>query len=172
MRLARTLGFVGLFALGAHAKVVMPESGIPLSLQTFFVLLAGAVLGPWEALSSVAIYLSLGAAGVPLFTGAGGVAGTAYLIGRTGGYLVGFAVAVLIVGFVARHTSRCAILGATFLMAALAILVCGTAYLWLGLNYTFLLALNNGFLPFVIGDVIKALLALVVYTRIKGIGDA
>ena len=170
LRLGGILGFVGLLALGAHARVYIPGNPVPVTFQTFFVLLAGAVLGPWDALASVALYMTLGAAGVPLFAGATQATGLAYFAGPTGGYLAGFVAAVLTVGLVTRRTDSRPMLALTFLLGAFIILAFGSAYLWLGpLGRGPLEALMLGFVPYVIGDIIKALLALFVYSGIKGV---
>ncbi len=74
-------------AVGARIAVPLPPSPVPLTLQVPFVLLAGVLLGSRRAVASVAAYLAAGILWVPVFAAGGGIA---YLLGPTGGYLLGF----------------------------------------------------------------------------------
>ena len=91
-------GAVALFALliavGAHIRI--PLEPVPITLQTLFVLLAGAIAGPALGTLSQGLYVAGGVFGIPIL--AGSVAGLAVLSGPTGGYLVGFAAAAWFVG--------------------------------------------------------------------------
>lgn len=80
--------FAGLVALGSQIRVPIPGNPVPLTLQVIFVLLAGAFLRPAAAAVSMALFVTIGVLGAPVF--AGGGAGLAYLLGPTGGYLAGF----------------------------------------------------------------------------------
>jgi biotin transport system substrate-specific component len=92
--------FVLATALSAYVRIPVPGSPVPITLQTFFVLLAGAVLGRKLGAASQIGYVILGAVGLPIFQGAG--YGIAYLFGPTGGYLMGFAAAAYADIFPAR----------------------------------------------------------------------
>jgi len=151
------LGFVGLIAIGAQMKVALSETAVPITLQTLFVLAAGAMLGPVDGMAAVAIYVALGVFGVPLFANPN-AAGFAYLSGVTGGYLVGFVAAAFFVGALVRKTSRTFFQAGGFLAGAILILVFGTAWLAI-LRGSFERAFLGGFVPFVAGDVVKAALA-------------
>lgn len=74
--------------------------GVPITLQTLAVILAGLVLGPWRGFASVCLYLAVGLAGMPVF--AGGSAGLAALVKPSVGYLLAFPFAALLAGFLAR----------------------------------------------------------------------
>jgi biotin transport system substrate-specific component len=158
-------GFVGLIALGAHLKIGGP---VPFTLQTLFVLLAGALLGPADAAAAVCLYLAAGAMAVPVFANPAGAAGAAYFKGVTGGYLVGFVAAALLTGLAARRTQRVYMLACAFAGAALVILAFGAAHLWLVCGRTPAQALWTGFIPFLPGDMLKAFLAFVLYRRLRG----
>src|SRR3972149_5422736 len=81
--------FVVMTALGAHVRIPLPFTPVPITLQTFFVHLAGATLGPALGPVSQALYILAGTAGMPVF--AGGASGLAYLVkGAPTGYLIGF----------------------------------------------------------------------------------
>ncbi|SHI90336.1 biotin transporter BioY [Wenxinia saemankumensis] len=92
---------LGVAFMAAAAKIRVPMWPVPITMQTFAVLSLGAAYGARMGLATLIAYLALGAAGVPLFTGS--EAGLAYLVGPTGGYLVGFAVAAFAVGALARR---------------------------------------------------------------------
>src|SRR5574341_1526984 len=96
------VAFVIMTALGAHVRIPLPFMPVPITLQTFFVHLAGATLGPALGPVSQALYVLAGAAGLPVF--AGGTGGLAYLVkGATTGYLLGFVVATALVGWLIRQ---------------------------------------------------------------------
>jgi len=93
------LSFAFLTAVGALVRIPLPFTPVPLTLQTFFVLLSGALLGVRRGFASQTAYLGLGAMGLPVFAGAGSPVA---LAGPTGGYLIGFAVASPLVGVLTR----------------------------------------------------------------------
>ena len=95
-------------AVGAFIAIPLPFSPVPIVLQNFFILLIALVLGPRMGTASVALYLLLGALGLPVF--AGGRGGFAHFYGPTGGYLAGFLLSAWITGALAmagnRHQNR------------------------------------------------------------------
>lgn len=144
--------------LGAFVRVYVPFTPVPLTLQTFFVLASGVVLGArWGAVSQ-AVYLAGGLLGLPIF--AGGAMGAAYLMGPTGGYLVGFLPAALFVGAAYRRVEKKRHPAARYaLILAAAILIihaCGCLHLSRVCGLSIGDALRAGSLPFIPGDVIKA----------------
>src|SRR5687767_8545359 len=88
------LVFALLTAFGAHVAIPL-VGGVPVTLQTLFVTLAGAVLGPYLGAASQLLCLAIGAAGAPVFAAGGGLA---YLAGPTGGYLLSYPVAAAVTG--------------------------------------------------------------------------
>ena len=88
--------FAALIAVGAYIKIPIPFSPVPITLQVFFIFLAGAMLGARWGTLSVIVYLLLGIVGLPVFSG--GASGLGVLLGPTGGYLIGFVVAAFLVG--------------------------------------------------------------------------
>ncbi len=144
--------------LGAFVRVYVPFTPVPLTLQTFFVLAAGVVLGArWGAVSQL-LYLFAGMLGLPIF--AGGAFGAAYLAGPTGGYLIGFIPAALFVGYVYRRAqsqSHPAVWYAMILAVAIILIhVCGCLHLSRICGLSIRDALSAGSLPFIPGDLIKA----------------
>lgn len=162
-KLTLALTLAAVIGLMAQARIILPWTPVPITLQTMGVLLAGLLLGRgWGALS-VGLYLALGIAGVPWFTGWGG--GMAHLAGPTGGYLIGFVLAALFLGHVTDKyvaARRFGPLFALMLFAGLVLIyVPGVLQLKLWMNLalgnqiTWGQALNLGVVPFIAGDVIK-----------------
>lgn len=159
------LGFVLLMALGAHVRIPLPWTPVPVTLQTLFLPLAGASLGAGLGALSQALYLALGAAGAPVFAGSLGLAAFA---GPTGGYLIGFIGAALLTG---RLVGRGRGLLRTFLAMAAGLLVvygCGTLWLaWL-LHLSLAQALLQGVVPFLLGDLVKTAAAAALFRGARG----
>jgi biotin transport system substrate-specific component len=143
---------------GARVSVPLPLTPIPGTLQTLAVLLAGAILGARAGAASQASYILMGMAGLPVFALPG--SGPGYLLGPTGGYLVGFIAAAFVVGSVLRMSGGRGVLAAAlaFLLGAATIHVCGLAWLSVVLGDP-AAALRAGVLPFVLFDLAKVVVA-------------
>jgi biotin transport system substrate-specific component len=169
LSLLKALGvgvFVALTALGSFVRVPLFFTPVPLTLQTFFVLLSGAVLGKKYGFFTQLLYVSLGIIGIPLFAGAG--FGLAVILGPTGGYLMSFVFIAFMLGFVLQSfKSNYLQLIFIFVSASMFILICGCLWLTIFLGYSLKSAFILGFVPFVVGDVIKSILAATVYNGIK-----
>jgi biotin transport system substrate-specific component len=158
------VAFVVMITLGAHVRIPLPWTPVPITLQTFFVHLAGATLGPVLGPASLVLYLLVGAAGLPVF--AGGGSGLAYLLkGATAGYLIGFMVATAVVGWLVRQRRHPGMLWILFSMAAgsLIIYTCGVSWLAWTFNLSPATAIAKGMLPFLAGDVLKTCAAAGLY---------
>ena len=142
----------------AQVKIALPFTPVPLTGQTFGVLLVGAVLGSKRGAASMALYIALGALGLPVF--AGGESGIAYLSGATLGYLIGFVLAAYATGLLAERglerNVRTSLI--PFLIGTLIIYICGVTWLAILLG-SFDKAIAAGLLPFLIGDAIKLIAA-------------
>lgn len=157
--------FILATALGAYVRIPVPGSPVPITLQTFFVLLAGAVLGRKLGAASQIGYLLLGAAGLPVFQGAG--CGIASLVGPTGGYLIGFAAAAYAVGYLSRP-AKPGMARSIAIFSAGSIIIYAFGAAWLVFLYKVQpsYAISIGVLPFIAGDVTKILLAAAVGSAI------
>ena len=146
----------GTVLLAVCARITFYVGPVPLTAQTFAVLLVGALLGSRRGAACILTYIVEGVAGLPVFTGG---AGPAYMAGPTGGYLVGFVVAAYVVGLLAeRGWDRRPATTATMMVAGLVVLyACGVA--WLTVLMGFGKALAVGLYPFLIGEVAKVCLA-------------
>lgn len=156
-------------AFAAHVRLPLPLTMIPLTLQTLFVVLAGAMLGPRLGAAAMLTYLGMGIAGLPVFAGGFGLA---YLLGPTGGYLLAFPVAALLAGVLTRPSSARGPLEAFRLVlglaaAALVILVSGAAWLAF-LTGDLAGAIALGVAPFLLGEAIKVSLAALIAWRGRG----
>jgi biotin transport system substrate-specific component len=104
-RAISTTVWIGSFALltALGAQIVLPTIPVPFTLQTFFVLLSGALLGPRKGAAAQMSYLAMGASGMPVFAGLAG--GFPYLLGPTGGYLLAFPFAAFVTGALLHETT-------------------------------------------------------------------
>lgn len=167
---ALALGFAGLTGLAAQIRIPLPFTPVPITLQTFAALLAGVALGAGSGGLSQGLYLGLGAAGVPWFTGWSGGAG--HLAGPTGGYLIGFVVAAAFVGWTLDRyptARRGTLLVGVLVLANFGIihsLGLGQLWVWLtaveGTSVTVVELLQMGSIPFIPGDLVKRLAAAAV----------
>lgn len=146
-----------LVALTAQIQIPLPFSPVPVTGQTFGVLLVAASLGARLGPASVGLYVLEGAVGLPVY--AGGAAGLARLGGPTGGYLVGFVAAAAVIGALARRgwDRRLPTAFLAMLAGEVAIYVFGLA--WLSRFPLQVGLLEAGLLPFIPGDLYKAALA-------------
>ena len=148
------VAFVALMAAGAQINV--PMAPVPMTMQTFAVPLAGAVLGPLWGGGAVLAYLALAALGLPILSdGSGGIEPFA---GSTAGYLVAFPLAAALAGVAARRDwLRPAVRGVAVL-AGLHALILGLGTAWLATRIGLGDALTYGLTPFLIGAAVKSVL--------------
>jgi biotin transport system substrate-specific component len=155
------VGFALFTALAAQIRFPVPGTPVPITGTTFAVLLTGAALGSRMGAGSMAIYWALGAIGLPFYTEASG--GWDVAVGATGGYLVGFIVAAWVVGLLAERGQDRTVASAipAFLAGSVVIYLFGVSWLYYSVDAidSMTAALAAGFTPFVIGDLIKVVLA-------------
>src|SRR2546421_9007882 len=155
---ALVVAFSLLVALAAQVVVPLPWTPVPLTAQTFAVLLTGALLGSRLGALALVAYLVEGASGPPFFVG--GAGGLQHFQGATAGYLFAFPLAAFVTGYLAERGWDRRFLTAAAAMAAgsLVILACGWAWLAL-LTGSASRAFTLGVAPFVAGDLVKVALA-------------
>ena len=147
----------GLLALSAHVSV--PFLPVPMTLQTLAVVLIGAAFGARLGAATVVLYLAEGAIGLPVFAGAQVGIGFGYLMGPTGGYLVGYVLAAAIVGFFAERGADRSFVKLLGAILAAEIVTFGLGFAWLAHFIGPNAALSAGVLPFLLGDAVKIILA-------------
>lgn len=148
-----------LLALTAQVRIPLPFTPVPITGQTFGVLLVGASLGLSRGTLALLVYIAAGILGAPVFTQGGH--GAQYLLGPTGGYLVGFVVAAALLGRLAERAADRRVLPALAGMfaASATIYAFGAAGLMLAKGVDLPAAVSLGVTPFVVGDLLKAALA-------------
>lgn len=151
---AIVLGATGLLALSA--KVQVPFYPVPMTLQSLVILVVGAAFGWRMGVATVLAYLAEGAAGIPVFAGAG--AGPAYMMGPTGGYLAGFVLAAGVTGFLAERGYTKGVLSTLAVMALGHVLIFVPGYLWLTALFGAEKAYAIGVAPFYAATVLKTAL--------------
>lgn len=169
-KLALALGMACFTGLMAQVRIPLPWSPVPITGQTFAALLTGVLLGGIWGGVSLAIYAALGVAGVPWFSNGG--YGLAFLAGPTGGYIIGFILAALFLGHFTdkyiRARSFFSMLGLMLFANGILIYVPGLIQLnlWLTLVQGKTVAISQllmmGAIPFIAGDMIKAIVAAAI----------
>ena len=140
-----------LTAIGAQIEI--PNQPVPYTLQTFFVLLAGALLGKRNGSASMGLYLILGAIGMPVFSN--GSFGLSRLFGPTGGYLFSFPIAAFVVGYLARLRQEFWWMVVSMVIGSCIIFAIGTIQLNIIYVHNWVNSLQAGFLIFSWWDAVK-----------------
>ena len=161
---ALVIGASLLVALSAKISVMLPFSPVPVTGQTFAVLLVGAVLGWRRGSAALALYLAQGAAGLPVF--AQSPSSIATLLGPTGGYLLAFPLAAALTGFLAERGWDRRFGTMLLVMLAGNAVIYALGLIWLSVFVPRALLLETGLLPFLAGDVAKAILATLLLPTI------
>lgn len=154
--LALVLGGSVFVGLSAQVVIPLPFTPVPLTLQTFAVLLVGAALGTWRGVASMVVYAAVGSAGVPWFSGgSSGWGGASY------GYILGFIVAAGVVGRLAERGATLTPLRTAGLMVVGNVVIygIGVTYLKFAIDASWTTALALGVVPFLLGDALKIALA-------------
>ena len=176
-KMALTLGMACLIGVLAQVRFYTPWSPVPITGQTFAVLMAGVLMGRRWGGASIAAYVAIGAAGVPWFSPQAGMpafsaAGISHLGGPTGGYIVGFVLAALFLGY---FTDKYVKVRGFFTMLGLMlfaslIIIYTPGLIWLGLwlnlvNHTpatIAAVITMGAAPFIVGDIFKSVMAAAI----------
>ena len=153
-----------LLIIGSWISIPLPFSGIPFTLQVFFLLLISFLFSPGESFLIVLSYLLLGACGFPVF--AGGEASTAVLLGPKGGYLLGFLVAAPVISLLAR-TGKFYLRLLSGLVGLSLIYLLGCVWLGYTMKISWPRVMALGLIPFIPFDLAKLLLALLIYNPLS-----
>ena len=145
--------------------IAFPISPVPMSLATLMLYLSVYILGKKHATISCGIYLLIGLVGLPVFSGFSGGAGK--LLGPTGGYLIGYLALTWIGGWCVEKWSGYWLQGLGVLIGTAVCYLFGTVWLSYQAGMDFVAALGIGVLPFVVGDVVKIVVGVVVGNVIR-----
>jgi biotin transport system substrate-specific component len=169
-KLSLAFGFAMITGVLAQVRIPLFFTPVPITGQTFAVLLAGVLLGSRFGSVSQLLYVGLGVLGTPWFTGSKG--GFASLAGPTGGYLLGFIVAAYFIGFVTERwpSARNLLPLIALMFAANFLLIYGLGLAQLKIWFTFFFhspkswsaVFSMGCLPFIAGDIVKIVAAALI----------
>lgn len=144
------------------SQIVIPFAPVPINMAMLSVFIAGGLLGGLKGAISQMVYIAVGAIGVPVFTNFN--SGVGALVGPTGGYIIGYVLAALIIGLLARTKFPLWIAMAIGLFACY---TAGTAWFMILTKNSLMQSLMMCVVPFLIGDAIKIALAVFVVKRLK-----
>ena len=157
--------FGALTAVGAYIMIPLPP--VPITLQTLFVNLSGALLGGSLGALSQIVYILLGVIGLPVF--AGGKSGIGVLFGPTGGYLIGFVAGAYVIGRLVELRPKSGLLWIVGSMAAgiAVVYLCGLLQLMLVAKLSLAKAVAVGLLPPLPGDIAKIVVAALICRKVR-----
>jgi biotin transport system substrate-specific component len=168
--IALVAAFAALISASAYIGAIpVGSAGVPITLQTLTVMLAGCVLGPVRGFSAVAVYLALGAVGLPVF--AEHSSGVGVFSGPSGGYLISFPLAAALGGFLVKYVARdrrtraLVVFACSITASVLVIHVLGV----LGMKLSFDVSLREAItydMPFWIGDLVKTSLVAMIAAEV------
>lgn len=150
------VGAAAFVAVCAQVAIPLPFTPVPLTLQTFAVVLSAGVLGSWRGAAAMLLYAVVGSLGAPIFfQGSSGFGGVTF------GYVIGFIVGAFVVGRIAEHGATRTFWRSVGLMVVgnVIVYVFGTTWLAISLQWDPATAIAKGVLPFLVGDAIKILVA-------------
>lgn len=156
LSLVLVVGAAAITALAAQWRIILPFTPVPITGQTFAVLLTAAALGWRLGAAGQGLYLAVGILGAPVFSEASG--GWQMITGATGGYLIGFLFAAALVGWMAQsgHDRAFATMFTAFVAGSAVIYVFGVLGLMSSTGWPLSEAVEKGVAPFLLGDLIKA----------------
>ena len=165
------LVIAGIAALAVAAKIKIPMIPVPMTMGTFAVLSIGAAYGMRLGLVTIIGYMLIGALGFDVFAGSSAETfGITYMMGGTGGYLVGYVLAVLALGYAARQGWDRSIGKMALAMVLGNVLIYVPGLVWLAVLYgTDAPIFTWGLTPFLLGDVVKLALAALLLPSVWGL---
>ena len=155
------IAFATLTAIGAQIEI--PLRPVPLTLQTFFVLLSGAFLGRKSGFLSMSLYLLAGIVGLPVFAGAG--FGLHSILGPSGGYLLAFPLASFLIGYVISFKRTRVFVLLAMVAGLFVIFTLGTIQLNFVYFHNWTESMKAGLLAFSVWDIVKLLAASSIYSQ-------
>jgi biotin transport system substrate-specific component len=169
-QVAITIAASLVIAVCARISLPLPFTPVPLTLANFAVLAVGLLLGSRRGFVAAALYLSYGAAGMPVFSPAG-PGGMAHLLGPTGGYLISYPLVAFAAGFIGSRLSRRFLASAVAAASAdILLFAFGVSWIVALTRVSLLQAAAVGMYPFVFAEVIKVMAAAAIATKLR-LGD-
>ena len=168
VKISLTALFAALTAAGAF--IAIPVGPVPIVLQNMFAVLSGLILGPLMGSAALGLYLLAGIINLPVF--AGGTGGIARFAGPTGGFLVGYLLAAFTAGMIAGKPGMKISLPRLILAVTAGLLILyvpGLLWLKTRLNLGWFATFMAGFVPFIAGDIVKGIAAVLITPRLRKI---
>ncbi|MBE6013634.1 MAG: biotin transporter BioY [Lachnospiraceae bacterium] len=175
--LTRSALMASIFIIFAQIRFPLPFTPVPITLQTLGIILCASLLRPKESLYPVILYILMGAIGLPVF--AGGNSGPAYLLGPTGGFIISWIPSVFIMSFITEKalTSKYAskniyayiIYLLSIVIFTLMVYFIGIIWFMASTGSNLMASISACMLPFIPGDIIKGLIALIAFPYIRNI---
>ncbi len=152
--------------IAAGAYLAIPIGPVPIVLQNLFVFLSGLLLGSRWGFASVAVYILVGACGLPIFSiGRGGIG---HILGPTGGYLMGFLPAVYVIGLISDKGGHRVVFDVIAMVCGgIIVYACGVTWLKILTGMTLLKTLAVGMYPFILGDALKIIVAVPIAKALR-----
>ncbi len=160
--------FTSLTAVGGFISI--PLGPVPITLQTLFVVLSGLILGAKLGALSQIVYVILGLIGLPIFSG--GTGGLTSIVNPTFGFLISFIVAAYVIGKITEKNKSLSKIIYSVILGSFVIYIIGVPYFYfiftnfLGKDINFYTALKYACIPFIPGDIIKAIIAIVLANKL------
>lgn len=151
--------FATITAILSQVSIPMP-AGVPLTLQTFAISLAGIILGSKRGFVSILVYVLIGTIGLPVFSGFSGGIGT--IVGPTGGFILSFPIMSFIIGLVCKKTDNKILIFLGIMLASIPNYLMGMLQFSLVTGSTFYNSFLVSVLPFILVDIIKMVLATII----------
>jgi len=167
---ARDISYIALFAtlisISGYISIPLPISTVPVTAQTLAVMLAGSLLPAEKAASCIAVFILMGAVGLPVFSG--GTSGIGIIAGKTGGYLIGFLFGAAAISLIkGKKPSFFRLFAANIIGGIIVVYIFGAAWL----NFVTKIGIHNtiafGVLPFIPGDLVKAAISSLLAVRLQ-----
>lgn len=164
--------FAALTAVGAFIRIPLPFSPIPFTLQIFFCIFAGLILGSKKSMMSQGLYLLLGLIGLPIFAKGGGLQ---YIFEPSFGYVLGLIPCAGVIGLLREGYAKKLEISKMIIISLIGLMilyVIGATYMYfilnfyLGKTFSVMAVLQAGVLPFIVLDIVKAVLAAVIAIRL------
>lgn len=163
----KQLAYCALFAafIAVASQISIPMTPVPINLAVLAVLSAGAVLGLKYGTLSVVVYILLGCVGVPVFSSFRG--GLGVIAGVTGGYIVGYIIIALVTGFVCERTEKLKFVIPAMILSVALCYTLGTVWYCILTGTPAGAALASCVIPFIPGDIVKIVVAVLIFKRVK-----
>ena len=158
--------FATLIAVSGYIMIPLPFSTVPVTAQTLAVMLAGSLLPIGHAAAGVLVFLMMGAVGLPVFSG--GTAGLGIIVGKTGGYLIGFLAGAAVISLLkGKRPGFLRLLTANAIGGIVVVYIFGVLWLNLVTGIGISKAIVFGALPFIPGDIVKIFVAAFISGKLS-----